>query len=440
MKASDPNKIHATPTKDFFTYTLVRDIELSRVVLDLVDNCVDGAKRIRRGDNFTGLWVHIEARPDKFSIADNCGGIPVDIARYYAFRFGRPEGAPTTRHSVGHFGVGMKRAVFKMGRKFRVESTTAKSRFVVVENVDDWKKKDEWEFRFEELDEKLTKSPSVDQQGTIITVEALYDNVSADFGVENFLTRLKTELEAAHAYSIERGLSITLNDNPLKARSAELLQSDRIRPAYRDRVSKERGRESVTVKVYVGIADSKPSSAPGWYVFCNGRMVLEADRTRTTGWGEGGETKIPHYHPQYARFRGYVFFDSDDAGLLPWNTPKTGVDADSPRFKSVRLEMVTLMRPVIDFLNRLDSEKDLEERPLEDAIEKAKMVKLSEIRKSTTFVAPKSLLRAKSDLGRIQYSKPWDEIERAKDALKVSTLKEVGEKTFEYFYRMECED
>ena len=93
-------------------------------------------------------------------------------------------------------------------------------------------------------------------------------------------------------------------------------------------------------------------------MFCNGRMVLGADQTITTGWGEGGEKTIPKYHNQFATFRGYVFFDSDDGSLLPWNTTKTGVDLDSRLYRAVRLDMVSVMRPAIDFLNRWKEEKD----------------------------------------------------------------------------------
>jgi len=43
-------------------------------------------------------------------------------------------------------------------------------------------------------------------------------------------------------------------------------------------------------------------------------------------------------------------------------------------------------------------------------------------------------------IGRIQYSEPLDKIAKAKKALKVYSLKDVGEKTFDYFYQKECKD
>src|SRR5258706_7202288 len=121
----DPKRINGSPTKDFFIHMLVRDIPLNRAVIDLVDNSVDGARRLRKDASYDGLWVRLEIKPTHFRIADNCGGIPVNIARDYAFRFGRPPGAPSIEGSIGQFGVGMKRTFFKLGRKLAVESATS---------------------------------------------------------------------------------------------------------------------------------------------------------------------------------------------------------------------------------------------------------------------------------------------------------------------------
>ena len=85
--------INASPTKEFFIHMLTRDIPLTRAILDLVDNSVDGARRLRASGNYDGLWVRMELSVEQFRIADNCGGITVEIARDYAFRFGRPKEA-----------------------------------------------------------------------------------------------------------------------------------------------------------------------------------------------------------------------------------------------------------------------------------------------------------------------------------------------------------
>ena len=56
--------IKASPTKEFFITMLTRDVMLTRAIIDLVDNSVDGAKRSRPDGNFSGLKVIICFTPD----------------------------------------------------------------------------------------------------------------------------------------------------------------------------------------------------------------------------------------------------------------------------------------------------------------------------------------------------------------------------------------
>jgi hypothetical protein len=132
----DPNIIDAYPTKELFVYMLVRDIPLNRAILDLLDNSVDGAHRLQQNNDYSNLNIRIEFDNNKFRIADNCGGIDIKVAREYAFCFGKPEGADITLGSIGRFGVGMKRTLFKLGKKFKVISKTTTSSFVVQEFKD----------------------------------------------------------------------------------------------------------------------------------------------------------------------------------------------------------------------------------------------------------------------------------------------------------------
>ena len=171
----------ASPAKRFFIYMLVKDIELIPSVVDLVDNSVDAARirleaRLdtgpaggRTGDatgnpptgdatpenrDLTGYWVKLVAGPDRFEISDNCGGLPLDMAERYAFRFGRPEDFPGSPLAVGQFGVGMKRALFKLGTQFTVSSVTDRSRFVLPVNVEEWARDldPRWRFVFSMAD------------------------------------------------------------------------------------------------------------------------------------------------------------------------------------------------------------------------------------------------------------------------------------------------
>ena len=262
---NDLKRIKASPTKAFFIHMLTRDVQLSRAILDLVDNCVDGARRERDVSDYAGLWVRIEVEKDNFKIADNCGGIPVRVAREYAFRFGRPNDAEETPDSIGQFGVGMKRSFFKLGREFVVQSATKNSRFVLSVDVDLWmaenqnEKTDDWHFEFQSLGENLS-SVGADEIGTRIQIRRLRDAVGESFELENFRTRLSDEISAAHAQSMDRGLAISLNGIPIRHTPHKLLHSTNLMPAFIEKIYPRtmidgEAEPPVKVKLYAGIAD-----------------------------------------------------------------------------------------------------------------------------------------------------------------------------------------
>src|SRR5690606_7390216 len=154
-------------------------------------------------------------------------------------------------------------------------------------------------------------------------------------------------------------------------------------------------------------------------------------------------------HGQFSRFRGYVFFEADDSSLLPWNTTKNYMDVDSPTFLTVRQKMVQMMKPVISFLNKMKEERENdnpeEERHLEKMMNESKTVSLLDIEQdmenstATVFQFPTNLVprKQKPDENKISYFKPKFQVEKVKKRLNATTLKEVGERTFEYFYEME---
>ena len=82
MTKPSTDTAQASPTKQFFVSMLTRDISLADAILDLLDNCLDGAMRLADGNgvDYAKHFVDIEIAEDHFSIADNCGGIPRDVA------------------------------------------------------------------------------------------------------------------------------------------------------------------------------------------------------------------------------------------------------------------------------------------------------------------------------------------------------------------------
>ena len=448
--------VNANPTKTFFITMLVRDISLVPAIIDLVDNSVDGARRLRppsapdesadgsgNDARFAKLWINVRTSSEGFEVSDNCGGIPWLIARDYAFRFGRPDDAPETPDAIGQFGIGMKRALFKLGSSFAIDSRTADERFKLSVDVTEWQNTPEWVFP--NVVHTLEES-SVDDCGTLIRVEPLHASVADTFKETRFRHNLALELARTHQATISDGLTITLNNLPIDVDVQTLLNTDQIHPA---RISLKLDSESsspVHVDIIAGIAASSPTNA-GWYIYCNGRLILGPDRSETTGWGEGKGKTIPQFHNQFARFKGYVFFESADVGKLPWTTTKDGIDEDHPMFRAIRPRLLDVARPIIDFLNSLDAEKDRPPKDLVsleslvDAAEKRGGVAINTLSASERFSSPPRIPAPKRPQTQsIQYSRPVAQIEALKRVLKVGSARDVGESTFDFYFRRECAD
>jgi Histidine kinase-, DNA gyrase B-, and HSP90-like ATPase len=182
-----PTKVDANPTKAFFVRMITRDIALEDCILDLVDNSVDGAWRLEggrpmglhKGADLSAYRVDINTGGGRFSIKDNCGGIDLDDAVEYAFTFGRKEDEAQEGYSIGVYGIGMKRAVFKMGKTIEIRSTyrTANGRresFVVPIDVDEWmsEKTTDWDF-------DLQQSDHLSKPGVQIIVDDLNDSTKS---------------------------------------------------------------------------------------------------------------------------------------------------------------------------------------------------------------------------------------------------------------------
>ena len=176
------------------------------------------------------------------------------------------------------------------------------------------------------------------QNGTKIIVNDLYAGISEKFST-NFANTLTEKIRTHYAYIIKKGLTIKLNGQLVKGASVELLftvdgvDGNNIQPYIY-----EEDNDGVKVRVIVGLTGQSPGiedienatedhgeseSNAGWTIICNERVVLHADKTRLTGWGDG----LPKFHFQFNTIVGIVEFTSNDASKLPVKTTKEGIDA-----------------------------------------------------------------------------------------------------------------
>jgi hypothetical protein len=350
----------AMPTKQFFVSMLTRDIKLEDAILDLVDNCLDGALRLANGRevNYANHFVKIALSKDCFEIEDNCGGIPRDIAKNYAFKMGREpdDTRDSDNETIGMYGVGMKRAIFKMGRSSIVRTRHGDDSFRVP-ITSEWLDNKDWiplPITDEDDASRLTSA------GTCIRVTELYPVVSRHFTNDAFKSDLCKSISEHFTMFLQRGLRVFVNDQPLEPVRVEVLVTeDAGGPApfiYQETI------EGVTVSITVGLntgrglADDEDSpnferdrsaTTAGWTVFCNDRAVIVGDKSRLTGWGDS----IPLYHYQFSIITGIVEFRSKSADKLPITTTKRALDASSDIWLRTLVKMKEGMRVWISYTN-----------------------------------------------------------------------------------------
>jgi Histidine kinase-, DNA gyrase B-, and HSP90-like ATPase len=366
---------NAAPAKRFFVDMLIRDIELKDAILDLLDNCVDGAMRLNNktppdlSRPFAGRFAKIEFSKSHFWIEDNCGGIPRQIALESAFRLGRANteldrDIPT----VGVYGIGMKRAIFKMGRCAAVETKSSDGTLTV--DIDaDWMENDlEWALPVKDV------APHVQEMGTRIYVSELRDGVARQFSDDTgFVEELKRTIAASYGYIIEKGFDVQVNSKSVVGQPVALLFDKESFVAASGIAPFIYEGKSDAVSVYVAVGfyrelpneneesealESGPTSdRAGITVICNDRVVLYADKTRVTGWGEA---TVPQYHTQFVSIAGVVVFTSNDAAALPVTTTKRGIDGNSELYLEVKDQIREGLKSFTDFTNKW--KKSAEER------------------------------------------------------------------------------
>ena len=436
------NIIQGNPTKSFFIAMLTRDISIKDAIIDLLDNSIDGASNIKPND-YSGLIIDITVNKNEFIVKDNCGGFSLETAQKYAFRFGRPDDAPKTNSTVGRFGVGMKRALFKIGQYFEIESKSVNDHFQVVVDVENWKNKskiieengqkisiDDWNFNFEHI---TPDTSNIEENGTYISVKNLYPDVSSIFEDDSFLNDLAEDIEKLLNFSLEKGITIILNGKQLQ-RKGIVLFNEQSSPYFFEETYGD-----VKIRVVAGLSYVGEPETSGWYIYCNDRLVLEADKSELTGWDK------PKWHIDFVMFKGIVFFDSLDTIKLPLTTTKKGIDATSDIYKKALFFMKEAMTSIISFLRdvtKIDSNPNDYRKLLGEQESKISVVELkaTNIIESRKFKIPEiniEVISVKNDLVRIAFDAEKNKVISAKKHSKTRSYKELGEYVFDYYLKME---
>jgi hypothetical protein len=234
-------------------------------------------------------------------------------------------------------------------------------------------------------------------------------------------------------------LQVILNGVLIYGWQIELRQSDEfaaMRLEYRD----ELDAEQVVIEIIGGMAAPPPESSEpddeddgdkrfGWYVVCNGRIVLAADKTTVSGWGTDD---WPQWHRQYSGFVGIILFNAANAAALPLTTTKRSVDTSSEIYRRARPRMREVTKSWIGYTN--SRKQALEDAKIKEAA--ATAVSIYAVPRQAIVKLPVLMARQAEPVANINYSVPVTKLRRLAKELGSIRMpyREVGLKSFDYAY------
>lgn len=340
-------KVDTRPTKQVVVTGLTRDLPARACIFDLIDNSIDAARdsilaaadeedRHHLPASYEGRMISLTFSGTRFRIVDNCGGITKKHLAEMVLRFGE-----TSEHElgIGVFGVGLNRALFKLGSHSVLKTDTGAERSELVLDVPKYlAKKDDWNVDAREF-------PTTGKAWTEIEVTNLPVSISSDFADSDSVDKIRQEIATRYGQFISKGLVIKIGDKPVAPHVMEIRQNSPYPGDYKI----FRVGEDVSVHLQYGqLKDHRFSNEFGyekaknlalteefgWTVICNDRVILLADRTFKTGWDSASG-----FHSEFYGFAGIASFEARDPLHLPWNTMKTDVDLYNPAYQAALGDM-----------------------------------------------------------------------------------------------------
>lgn len=344
----DPNfSIDTEPTKAVVVSSLTKDATVDDCIFDLIDNSIDAAREkilLHKKVTVDGLGlpasyakyaVKMKVGGDGVFFEDNCGGIAIDDLKNRVLRFGYRS---QKIKGIGLFGVGLNRAIFKLGKKTLLVTDDGKSRVEVPISHDEYLSKPGWNLTAKKL-------PSSKRVETKIEITNPPDDISRCLSDFQFKERLRSNISRRYFTFLKKGFEINLDGvkieplyvplrstGPFKKLTKfyktnnevlvflEAGQHERHRFSAEDDYDQQKNRDKTLTEQF------------GWTILCNDRTIIMSDTTSKTGWDK-------KWHSEFNGFVGYVRFVSDKTELLPWNTTKNDVDLTNTAYQAALEDM-----------------------------------------------------------------------------------------------------
>lgn len=338
-----PIKVKTGINQNFLSKIITKDINALECILDLIDNSIDSAtnrictEQKQRDDkgmpaDYSGFCIKINITLDAISIFDNCEGISTNDLRSRLLVIGQESNKAL---SIGHFGVGLKRALLKLGGDYLIE-TRHKGSFYRLNA-----KESQLLDGAAAIDATLIDTKNI-ESFTLIKISDLKEAAIRETCTEEWLEEFNREVSIRYSIFIQKGLCILVNEKVIHASCPKIkslppvtIQKASFAPEAEVQVFIEAGMHEEYYRVGDPMYSSKEiesiTGEYGWYYVCNDRVIKIATREHRFGWGK-------KWHNEYYGFVGWVYFVGSVA-KIPWNTKKTDIDPSNPIFESIKNEL-----------------------------------------------------------------------------------------------------
>lgn len=336
-------KVDTRPSKGVVVSGLTKDISVKACIFDLIDNSIDAARNAldnkkqafsdQLPESYKGFRVKLSLDGEAFKIEDNCGGIRAKDLEVSVLRFGK---SSSHNMGIGVFGVGLNRALFKLGTVIKLSTDTGSEYSELSLNTGDYiGDDDDWNI-------PAIRFPSRGVIGTEITITKIEGEISQQFADRDWVDSLRDDIGKIYARFLKKGLSIVVNKKT--ATSGEIALRENGPHQVESKYYKD-GDVSIFIECgqhlehrfsnesdYDIEKNRELTDQYGWTILCNDRAIKIADTSDKTGW----DTK---FHSEFYGFVGYVNFVSVDPAKLPWTTTKTDIDLNNHAYRQALADM-----------------------------------------------------------------------------------------------------
>lgn len=324
---------------NYLRNTLTKDISPLEAIYDLIDNAVDAARERRMGGkgrrldiyglpaDYSGSRIRLRIGSDSITLWDNCTGIDEATLADQAFVTGF---VSEHRYGIGGFGIGMKRALFRLGHRYVLATDTASSAAVM--------RFDQSQLAKPNTALTAQRIRSSGQTKTLLRIDQLSVSVAHELGGMS-IADVARHLSRRYGLFLSKGLRLCVNGfrvpafgpwlrkaGPLPNASLNLTDQSGVN-IYVESGMHE-GYRLRHESDYAAAKNTQLTDQYGWYFVCNDRIVKIASREKELGW-------TANWHQEYYGFVGWVRFVAKDPENLPWDTKKTQIDPHSPSFRAV---------------------------------------------------------------------------------------------------------